>query len=572
MQADFNSGWTRNSTPPNPSAQPRRLAGRPLGRVASAPKSGDAARRHRRRRRDAAGDRASAHQRAGGLPPAQDHRAPAGSQGARCSRPAKASTGRPPRRWPSARCWMKAIRCACPARIPRAAPSASAMPRWSTRKPRSAICRSTISREGQGEFEVIDSLLSEEAVLGFEYGYSLAEPKALGLWEAQFGDFANGAQVVIDQFIASGEMKWLRMSGLVCCCRMAMKARGRSIPRRGWSVICSFAPRTICRSPLHHAGQLFPHAAPADAPPVPQAADRDDAQIAAAPQACVSLLTDMGPGIVLPPRAARPGRRRARRHQIKLVPDDEIKRVVLCTGKVYFDLMEEREKRGDRRRPDLRIEQLYPFPENVLAQRAEPLPQGRAGLVPGRAEEPGRLELRRAAHRRSARPARRQRAPPALCRAAGICLHRRRPDEAASGRTRRFLERRSVLDHSSRATCHTKSKCPRWANPSPKPPWPLVQEGRRSGRPRRAAAGTGDRQGDGGSARARRRRAVQSPSRPAPPCGRRAAGRISAGGAGTAAPARPSLPKVEAARTGCGTRRGHAGATAGPSRPRPTRR
>ncbi|HYM18281.1 MAG TPA: 2-oxoglutarate dehydrogenase E1 component [Micropepsaceae bacterium] len=229
-------------------------------------------------------------------------------------------------------------------------------------------------RDGQAEFEVVDSLLSEEAVVGFEYGYSLAEPKALVLWEAQFGDFANGAQVVVDQFIASGEMKWLRMSGLVMLLPHGFEGQGpehSSARLERYLQLCADDNMQVvnCTTPANYFHALRRQMHRSFRKPLivmtPKSLLRH--------KRAVSKLTEFGPGssfhrVLWDDAESSPG------STIKLKSNEEIRRVVLCSGKVYYDLLDEREKRGEDRIQILRLEQLYPFPGLALTEELTRFP------------------------------------------------------------------------------------------------------------------------------------------------------------------------------------------------------
>jgi 2-oxoglutarate dehydrogenase E1 component len=220
--------------------------------------------------------------------------------------------------------------------------------------------------DGQGRFEVINSMLSEEAVLGFEYGYSLSEPNALTMWEAQFGDFANGAQVLFDQFISSGERKWLRMSGLVCLLPHGYEGQGpehSSARLERFLQMCAEDNMQVanCTTPANYFHILR------------RQLNRDFRKplILMTPKSllrhrrAVSRLDEMGPNTTFH-RLLWDDAQMLPDEKIKLVGDDKIRRVVICSGKVYYDLYEEREKRGSDDIYLLRIEQLYPFPTKAL--------------------------------------------------------------------------------------------------------------------------------------------------------------------------------------------------------------
>jgi 2-oxoglutarate dehydrogenase E1 component len=223
-------------------------------------------------------------------------------------------------------------------------------------------------RPGQANFEGIDSALSEEAVLGFEYGFSLADPNSLVMWEAQFGDFANGAQVVFDQFISSGERKWLRMSGLVQLLPHGYEGQGpehSSARLERYLQSCAEDNLQIanCSTPANYFHILRRQLhRPFRKPLVlmtPKSLLRH--------KKAVSRLSDLAEGSSFHRVLWDDAQRDTGLTTIKLKPDDQIRRVVLCSGKVYYDLLDDREKKGVDDVYILRLEQFYPWPMKSIS-------------------------------------------------------------------------------------------------------------------------------------------------------------------------------------------------------------
>ncbi|MGA1209663.1 MAG: 2-oxoglutarate dehydrogenase E1 component, partial [Gemmobacter sp.] len=225
-------------------------------------------------------------------------------------------------------------------------------------------------REGQSRYEVIDSMLSEYAVLGFEYGYSLSEPNALVMWEAQFGDFANGAQIMFDQFINSGERKWLRMSGLVMLLPHGFEGQGpeHSSARLERFLQLSAEDNWIvanCTTPANYFHILRRQIHRSFRKPLVLMTPKS---LLRHPM-CISRAEDFTTGSsfhrVLWDDAEKGN------STLKLQPDAKIRRVVICSGKVYYDLLAERDAQGLDDVYLLRLEQFYPFPALSMVRELE---------------------------------------------------------------------------------------------------------------------------------------------------------------------------------------------------------
>ena len=212
----------------------------------------------------------------------------------------------------------------------------------------------------QANYEVIDSSLSEFAILGFEYGYSLARPNSLTLWEAQFGDFANGAQVIVDQFISSAEAKWLRMSGLVMLLPHGYEGQGpehSSARLERYLQLCAEDNMIVanCTTPANYFHILRRQLKRNFRKPLiimtPKSLLRH--------KLAVSNLADMAKATHF---------KRVIAETEKLAADDKIQRLVICSGKVYYDLLEARSAGKINDIAIIRLEQYYPFPAKELAK------------------------------------------------------------------------------------------------------------------------------------------------------------------------------------------------------------
>jgi 2-oxoglutarate dehydrogenase E1 component len=219
-------------------------------------------------------------------------------------------------------------------------------------------------RDGQGRFEVVESPLIEYAVLAFEFGHSLADPRTLVIWEAQFGDFANLAQAVIDQYVVAAEDKWLRQSGLVMLLPHGPEGDGpehsSARPER-FLQLCAEGNIQVmnCTTPANYFHVLRRQMLRPFRKPLVVFSPKSLLRRRVA----VSALDEMAEGT---------GFR-------TVYPDGEagadIRRVVLCTGKIYYDLAEARREQGIGDVALIRLEQLYPFPEKALTETLAPYPQ-----------------------------------------------------------------------------------------------------------------------------------------------------------------------------------------------------